>query len=773
MPIMNGGPSIFNHLEKIIDYGGNVIEGVTDKIHYYDNNIFKFGMELGSGVSEYVVEGLLNVGEKVIDLVDQSNVDTVANNLFGAGNSLDGSGGGGSIRENHIINNGGGGSYREDNHSNNGGGAHRSPTTVESVEQDPLPIRLSQSKSSIPTGYPSGKPGRHQMDNRTLMVKDHFKYDPGMEAMFEGGNGDDSYYIDHKGKHFTRDVNDPKLYDMPVLHKSSENKPEVVFSGSTTHINPTNNEEKNDIILKGLEVHETESIRQNSMDENALPPISPIHPFTRMNPSTAQKSNLTTYNRTKLPVADLEFRKGFRHIFFTRPECYIMSRDPSGSLTPILSEQCEYDEDFSSAYSRMPHILKLLSPIYITGGFTQNGINSNWNYLLCNRVMGMTTTPTSLTINENITKSVEGYTITPAMHMESRQGSTLDLKFRDTKNLEVYETLRLWMLYMYKRKKGIFAPPYNEYKYRNGFLLGSNSSFDANGSLAKGSIGTIKPSEKTGDVSTLSMLGHPYDRALEYCCSIFDIVTNESMTKILYWCKYYGAYPISASPDGLSNDLNGPLTNEMTVSSQWKYHYKLENVNKTLVEFNFNAGITDNMGRVNKNVVASYPFLLRDNPEDKMMQQYIGASGMFTGSPYIILGESQNDPLKAGDRDKIVTPYLQFMALNDGALNSELNLGMTNIRTQSPNSIIGIIDPEVGHGPNDTQPSSSAVLNNPLPTEMKNNPFNSPIINDTVVGKVINLVDNHTDVINNTKEAVDVIKEAVNNLVPNGFKNLF
>jgi hypothetical protein len=53
---------------------------------------------------------------------------------------------------------------------------------------------------------------------------------------------------------------------------------------------------------------------------------------------------------------------------------------------------------------------------------------------------------------------------------------------------------------------------------------------------------------------------HPYDRALDYCASLFDIVTNESGTKILYWCKYYGIYPIQATPSGLTNTNNSPLT---------------------------------------------------------------------------------------------------------------------------------------------------------------------------------------------------------------------
>ena len=743
MPISTGGSSFLNKLinsEQTLDLVSDIVEKTSE----LGGDL----MDKASDIGEGIVNIANNVGDNVVDFVDTVG-DYVQDYI---GNNSDGGSSSGGY--------GGGGSHRDDtqNHIPNGDGSvYRTPTS-----SDQFPIRLSQSKSSIPTGYPSGKSGRYQIGERTIVPRDHFNY---LESVFEGENKDDLYYINNKEKHFTRDVNDPALKDIPVLHKSDDNQPEIVFSGSTTHINPTDDPEKADIILQGLEGHETDSVRSNSSDEYVNPPISPIHPFTRMDPSTAQKSNLTTYNRTKLPVADLEFRKGFRHIFFTRPECYIMSRNMNGgSLSSVLSEQCEYDEDFASSYSRMPHILKLLSPVYITGSFSQNGINSNWNYLLCNRVMGLTTSSTTLTVQENVTKSVEGFTVTPAMHMESRQGSTLDLKFRDTKNLEIYEMLRMWMLYMYKRKKGVFAPPYNGYQYRNGFLM---KSTNADSSLPPGAVGSIKPI--SGDVSALSIIGHPYDRALEYCCSIFDIVTNESMTKILYWCKYYGAYPISVTPDGLTNDMNGPLTNEMSVSSQWKYHYKLENVNKTLVEFNFNAGITDNMGRImDKNIIASHPFLLRDDPEDKIMKQYIGAGGMFTGSPYIILGQSQNDPLNPDNG--IITPYLQFMAINDGAMNSQLNLGITNTKTETKGAV-GIIDQRTAPSSSNTSTSDENGTTSSQIVDTAANVIEGVVdtlIDSTPIGGAINLVNTTIDVLNNTRDVVNDVKDTVNNIVQNG-----
>ena len=535
-----------------------------------------------------------------------------------------------------------------------------------------------QPEKSFSDGHPVGSPVYRNYPELGISVSEHFRHsvEPIHPSNYNENNNDKRFFIDDHNKHYTRDVNDPdgSLKDKPVSYTNNDGSIETVFSGATTHINPTNDPDKQEIIEQTLSEVDDKNVKKLSGDDHMRPPISPIHPFTRMFPDTAQFANITTYNRTKLPIADLEFRKGFRHIFFTRPECYVMSRtDKNGNLTPSLCEQAEYDEDFSSCYTRMPHVIKMLAPIYVSGSFSQNGINSNWNYLLSNRVSSMSTaTTTSMTIMENINKSIEGYTVTPAMHVESRQGSTLDFKFRDTKNLEVYEMLRMWMLYMYKRKKGIFSPPYNGYAYRNGFL-----NFNGQESMPV----YTSTSSKNSEFRSITL--HPYDRALEYCSSVYDIVTNESMTKILYWCKYYGVYPTSATLDGLSSENNNAITNEMSVSSTFKYHYKLECVNKTLVEFNYNAGITDDMGRINesvKKIETSHPFLFRDDPQNSVMKQYIGSAGMFTGSPYIIMMKTQNDPLNK--TNSIVTPCLQFMSL-DESIDSQLNMGIVNKQTES------------------------------------------------------------------------------------------
>lgn len=536
-----------------------------------------------------------------------------------------------------------------------------------------------------PSGYPIGNPPYKQYYGGAISKTDH-TLTP--KPVKNNTNKNDVFFINDKHEHFIRDVSQGMTNENKTgfinetasverdryISTTNTNEKSAVFSGSTTNVNPHNDPTTDAIIKSGtFSKYLEEDYRTKELGTYLKPPISPLQPFTRMgdkyNQYTASEALFNTYNRTKLPIADIEWRKGFRHIFITRPECYLMGFDENGIMG--LCDQALYDEDFSSAATRMPHIIKLLSPWYVSGSFPKNATDSNWNFLLSNRVQGMSTTATTMTFNENVSKSIEGFTVTPAMHVESRQGSTLDLTFRDTKTLEIFEMARLWMLYMYKRKKGIFIPPYNGYAKTNAFIedVPEEGLYMAN------------------DAKYLRY--HPYDRALEYCASLYDIITNESGTKILYWCKYYGIYPTSVTP-ALNNDNNAAITDMMT-SISFKYHYRLENVNKTLVEFNHDAGLVDSVGRVKQDLTTnSLSFLLRNEYDNPVMKKYIGAAGMFTGSPYIVMALSHPDPL---DKSNIISvPNLRFMNVTDLTLDGNINLGITNTDIdQRTNNVVGYL----------------------------------------------------------------------------------
>ena len=358
--------------------------------------------------------------------------------------------------------------------------------------------------------------------------------------------------------------------------------------------------------------------------------LSPLHPFTRVHPEIAHRALLTSYNRTKLPIADIEHRKAFRHIFITRPECYICCAPGSSpSADSLLSEQAMVDEEFYASYQRFPHVSQMLSPVYVCptpGGDPR----ANWNYLLTNRVQGLSVAATTLGVRESYTPSGSGIQIATGTTLTSLNGGTLDLQFRDTKYMDVYEMLRMWMWYIHKRCTGEFFPPFSGYQYQNTWAHSANGNGTLNGYTCS----------------------HPYDRALEYASSLFDIVVDETGKNIIYWCKYYGIFPISVTNPMLSNDKNAALTAEPLISTSFRYQYKIENTYRTLIEFNYNAGLDISNGLTNTVDEDAAAFM--------RSSCYFGAGSMFTGTPFIVAQKSmKRNPLDPTTFVKYV-PQLAF-----------------------------------------------------------------------------------------------------------------
>lgn len=141
------------------------------------------------------------------------------------------------------------------------------------------------------------------------------------------------------------------------------------------------------------------------------------------------------------------------------------------------------------------------------------------------------------------------------------------------------------------------------------------------------------------------------------------------------------------TPDGLTNDKAGAITNEQIVNVTFKYHRKSVNLNRNLIEFNYNAGITDDIGRViNKNLLSSESFLLKNDNTDSILPRYIGPAGMFCASPYIVMEVTQRDPLDPST--SIITPQLRFSPITN-SLDTMLNMGLTSV-SQETSSIMGM-----------------------------------------------------------------------------------
>ena len=524
----------------------------------------------------------------------------------------------------------------------------------------------------------------------------------------------------------TGDVN-IKIYPVPK------------FSGAMTLVNPYDDKEKQDIMDRGLgEVVDDEAKEDENGGSNAVAPVSPLSPFTRVdNPNIARYATIASYNRTHIPVADVEVRNTHRHIFISRPECYICC------VGGGLSDQCMHDMDFASMYARMPYILELLSPCYVTKSFTSDGLkNSNWNFLLSNRIISMDNVNMQLNTIKG-SASYQGATTMIPTYANIYEPGTLNLTFRETKNLEVGEMLRMWMLYISNRHRGIFSPPYNGYQKVNGF---------------------VSPAKADTDVRTPIL--HPYDRAIEFPCTIFDIITNESDTRILNMVTYLGAHPINLTRP-LTNENNGAITN-INITASFQYQGRIENTNASYAHFNYNSGIINAIGGLAENVTQeSLSFLLKDSnrirPEVlNMLGDYAGPAGMFTGSPYIVVGATQRNPVPGSGNGSafMYTPYLKFMPLNVDVLNKQMNMGINSIITQKSGTIVAL--DAVAETQPTLDPAVAMAAELALNSDASGTITPSSIINGTQKSVKEDIVTRGERIM---EEADDSVRYAFNNLV--------
>ena len=612
--------------------------GLVNSVVHLGEDIVKNSKEFISDKIDNITDAVSNTIERGVDLVQSSDVLTYGGVVKTMINGLD------TVKE--TV-------------SNATDGISKGIRTGVAVGK--LVLDISNAAQDNDTNNEYGPENMPHVDQKVLEPMDHFIInDPGV-------GGKRQFADDYFAKPEDHVVYDPERINFGTGNTLTDEEElqykktvglyadgSKKFTGSATIMDPDleTDPEKIYIMKNGLDDYDEKRNGNNNIKERTTP-LSPLRPFASIDPVYAHKSIFSSYNRTLLPVADVEFRKGFKHIMISRPECYIMWNGKG------LSQQAEYDPDFNSSYTRLPHICELLSPSYIIGGklsgTESNGIVSNWNYLLSNMISSISGDyKTSISTKEGMTKSIEGHTVLPGGTLESTHGGNLTITFRETKNLEVYECLKLWMLYIHKIRKGIFAPSYNGYQYENSYL--GKSTVNANYPMY-----------------------HPYDRALDYTCSIFENITNESMDKIIYWDKWYGCYPIEATLNGIDSSTNA-ITAPLTVSATFRYQYKSPPCrNMNLIEFNYNAGLVNHIGEpVTQSVSCVANHIVSENLNG--VQNYMGPLDLFTGTPYIVLGKESKNLVSHSLKDDVgglMVPHLRFAHCGDDTINGYANINLT------------------------------------------------------------------------------------------------
>ena len=250
----------------------------------------------------------------------------------------------------------------------------------------------------------------------------------------------------------------------------------------------------------------------------------------------------TFYNRFKVATADDCLMRGFGHLFFTRPDCYLFDMSVSGVHSNSLAPAIKLKPMFANAFTNMPDVIFELTQKFTYGLLRQRGQSSHFMMSLSNKA-------NNFSVNEDYVgtaatgKTFTGFQIVYGKsNVESKANGSFSVEFTDDKSLHIYWVIRLWMEYI----SGCYR-------------------------------GTIVPQEQ--DV---------INKIIDYCSSLYYIITDETGENIIYWEKYYGIFPSNISNDSLSWQ-NGSTIQNPKFNVTFQYSFRTSMDPTLIAEFNYNA----------------------------------------------------------------------------------------------------------------------------------------------------------------------------------------
>lgn len=268
------------------------------------------------------------------------------------------------------------------------------------------------------------------------------------------------------------------------------------------------------------------------------------------NPDLERNVLYYMYNRFKSPNWGLAHNRSFTHVFFTRPDCYLM--ESANQIADQLSKHSE----MSMIYRRHPDLVRLLCD----GTKMQDG--HNFNLLLSNHCISFPMSSEGLSKLE-VGKSWNDHKMVYGDGYTGRFAGEFSCTFNETADYSIINLIKLWITYIDNVSRGAMSPFYGHH---------------------------------TGDYSLevpSSDLCHVHDKTLDYAASVYVFKVDPTGSDVLYWTKYYGVFPISTGADALSWEA-GPDQGTPKLNITFAYSYKLDLNPISLLEFNFNSGISGN-----------------------------------------------------------------------------------------------------------------------------------------------------------------------------------
>lgn len=252
--------------------------------------------------------------------------------------------------------------------------------------------------------------------------------------------------------------------------------------------------------------------------------------------STFKKST-KYYNRFKMPTPNSALQKSFPHVFFVRPSCNILS----GTNGSKLRSGLKANETFYYTWRNSPNAVKEL--------VQNNGSGHDFMLSLSNAAASFSLSDEGIT-SDTYGKTYTGYKISYGKNnVESKTAGEFTITYNDDRNLNIYQTHRLWVEYINGVYRGEISP--------------NNSSI--------------------------------INKILDYTAACYYILTAEDGETIIFWSKYYGVYPTNI-PSGQFSWGAGNIVSNPQLDISYNYSFKEDYNPYSILEFNYNSRVEKSGG---------------------------------------------------------------------------------------------------------------------------------------------------------------------------------
>ncbi len=260
--------------------------------------------------------------------------------------------------------------------------------------------------------------------------------------------------------------------------------------------------------------------------------IDAIHEAEDLTVRTLRKNfdyNRKYYNRFKKAMPDDILTRGFMHIFFTKPDLNLLN-----SSGTALRGQISKNSFFKYKWMQKQDLVKEL--VLYSGG------DSYFMMTLSNKASSFTLNDTNIKYSD-YGKNYQNYSIMLGKGIfESLIGGTFDIKYTDTRDLDILALHHMWIQYISNVYHGVWDPK----------------------------------------------ITYIWKKIIDYASSVDIIVTAEDGETILYWSKYYGVFPINVPFSALSWD-SGAVISKPDYTITYAYSWREEWDPASLTEINMNS----------------------------------------------------------------------------------------------------------------------------------------------------------------------------------------